>query len=401
MKPFDSVEIQTRHQRLQDLMKASGSNLDAMIVLNTADLYYLSGTVQTAHLLVTPTEEPRLLVRKVLERARGDSPLKHIEPLESMKTLPERLASLCGPPPWKIGMELDVLPAATYAFYSKLLGGGTEILDASRLLMANRAAKSDYEIGELKRAAEAQRLLFESVPELLGREGISSCELQNQLDCRARTLGHCGIIRLRGMNIGTGIGTVTSGPDGALPNHSLFPIGGKGPHTCVSQGGSRGPIEANTPVIVDYLMSLSGYHSDCTRMAVRGTMPGGAIEIYEKTREMLRFCEETIRVGSIPSRIYEELIALAEEKGLGDNFMGPGELAVKFVGHSVGLEVNELPVLAPRFDEPLVEGNTLAIEPKYTHPDWGVIGVENTYAVHADRLENLTDIPEGIITCPE
>jgi Xaa-Pro aminopeptidase len=67
----------------------------------------------------------------------------------------------------------------------------------------------------------------------------------------------------------------------------------------------------------------------------------------------------------------------------------------------VGLAVNELPVLAPRFDEPLVEGNTLAIEPKYTHPDWGVIGVENTYAVHADRLENLTDIPEGIITCPE
>ena len=264
--------------------------------------------------------------------------------------------------------------------------------------MANRATKSEHEIGELRRAAEAQRLLFEAVPELLGRKGISTCELQNQLDCRARTLGHCGVIRLRGMNIGTGIGTVTSGPDGALPNHSLFPIGGRGPHVCVSQGGSTSPIEDDIPIIIDYLMSLSGYHSDCTRMAVCGTMPDGALEIYEKTRELLRFCEETIREGSTPSKIYEEMVALAHDKGIGDNFMGPGELAVKFTGHSVGLEVNELPVLAPRFDEPLVAGNTLAIEPKYTHPEWGVIGVENTYAVRPDRLENLTEIPEDIIS---
>ena len=95
------------------------------------------------------------------------------------------------------------------------------------------------------------------------------------------------------------------------------------------------------------------------------------------------------------------MLSLANDKGIGDNFMGPGELAVKFVGHSVGLEVNELPVLAPRFDEPLGEGNTLAIEPKYTHPSWGVIGVENTYAVRADRLENLTEIPEDIISAAD
>ena len=121
MKPFDSAEIQARQQRLQQMMKASGEDLDAIIVLNTADLYYLSGTVQTAHLLITAGNEPRLLVRKVLERAREDSPLDHIEPLSSMKGLPDELTSLLGSPPWRIGMELDVLPAATYAFYSCLL----------------------------------------------------------------------------------------------------------------------------------------------------------------------------------------------------------------------------------------------------------------------------------------
>ena len=116
MQSFDSAEIQARHQRLQELMAASEAKLDAIIVLNTADLYYLSASVQTAHLLITPGQDPRLLVRKVLERAREDSPLEHIEPLASMKQLPERIAELCGPPPWRIGMELDVVPAATFAF---------------------------------------------------------------------------------------------------------------------------------------------------------------------------------------------------------------------------------------------------------------------------------------------
>ena len=164
-------------KRAEELMAASEAKLDAIIVLNTADLYYLSASVQTAHLLITPGQDPRLLVRKVLERAREDSPLEHIEPLASMKQLPERIAELCGPPPWRIGMELDVVPAATFAFYSKLLGENTEIVDASGLLLKNRASKSDYEIEELRRAARAQRLVFEAVPEFLSREGISTCLL--------------------------------------------------------------------------------------------------------------------------------------------------------------------------------------------------------------------------------
>jgi len=70
---------------------------------------------------------------------------------------------------------------------------------------------------------------------------------------------------------------------------------------------------------------------------------------------------------------------------------------VPFVGHSVGLEVNETPILAPRFDEPLVEGVVLAVEPKYTDPKFGVVGVENTYVVRSNGLENLTLLGEDVI----
>ena len=147
-------------------MKASGSHLDALIVLNTADLYYLSGTVQTAHLLVTPGEEPRLLVRKVLERARGDSPLELIEPLASMKDLPERIAELCGPPPWRIGMELDVLPATSLACYEKLLGSAS-FTDASPAIMDLRSVKSDWELDQIRNAAVLSDAVYKELPQIL------------------------------------------------------------------------------------------------------------------------------------------------------------------------------------------------------------------------------------------
>ena len=64
MQSFDSAEIQARHQRLQELMTASSSKLDAIIVLNTADLYHLSGTVQPAQ----PAPCRHLLVRRAPPR---------------------------------------------------------------------------------------------------------------------------------------------------------------------------------------------------------------------------------------------------------------------------------------------------------------------------------------------
>jgi Xaa-Pro aminopeptidase len=270
--------------------------------------------------------------------------------------------------------------------YEKVLGDDADVVDASAALLACRAVKSELEIEELRAGGRVHGELFACIPELF-ESGIASYELQNRLDSRARTLGHCGVIRMRGLNVETGIGIIVSGEEGAIPSHSLFPIGGPGPCPWVAAGGSARPIAKNAPIIADYLISLGGYHADCTRMAVHGSFPDEAAEIYARI----------VRAGSIPSQIYDEVVGRVRDANLGDNFMGPGDLAVRFIGHAVGLEVNETPVLAPRFDAPLEVGNTIAIEPKYTHPSFGVIGVENTYVVREDGLENLTDCPEDVI----
>jgi Xaa-Pro dipeptidase len=75
--------------------------------------------------------------------------------------------------------------------------------------------------------------------------------------------------------------------------------------------------------------------------------------------------------------------------------MGYGPRA-RFVGHGVGIELDEWPVIAKGIDTPLHEGMVVAIEPKFLFPDIGVVGLENTWAVRSDGLEALTTFPSEI-----
>lgn len=383
-------------RRLEVVQRAMGSlspPLDALLIVQKADLYWLAGTVQQSHLVVPREGTPRLLVRKVLERARDDSALEDIRPLKSLRELPEHLGELCGSPPWRLGMELDILPVQLFRSYEGRFGSAAEILDASPLLTGLRGVKSDWEIDRIRASGAIHERLFAEVPAILACSG-STFDFQTALDKRACDLGHIGLIRMRGLDVECATGLVVSGEEGALPSHSMFPIGGRGTHPWAPAGGMRRPIERDMPIAMDYLMCHEAYYADCTRMAVLGSFPDEAMRIFAAIRRVLRACEEMIRPGVAPSSVYERAVGLARELGIGDGFMGLPPYAVRFVGHGIGLEVNEVPVLAPGFDEPMEPGNVFAVEPKFTHPRFGVIGLESTYAVRADGCENLTPVPE-------
>jgi Xaa-Pro aminopeptidase len=80
---------------------------------------------------------------------------------------------------------------------------------------------------------------------------------------------------------------------------------------------------------------------------------------------------------------------MVQEKGFQSYFMGTKQRA-KFIGHGVGLEINEPPVLTPRSEEILETGMAIAVEPKFVLPGIGPVGIENTYIVHENGLENIT-----------
>ena len=101
--------------------------------------------------------------------------------------------------------------------------------------------------------------------------------------------------------------------------------------------------------------------------------------------------------GTVAGDLYEAAIEIAHEKGLGENFMGAGPDRIRFIGHGVGLELDEFPFLAKGQKTELQEGMVIALEPKLIFPGQGVVGIENTHVVTAKGLEQLTRAEEGIV----
>ena len=99
----------------------------------------------------------------------------------------------------------------------------------------------------------------------------------------------------------------------------------------------------------------------------------------------------------MPSALFATARQRADEAGLGDRFMGPPGAQARFVGHGIGLELDEVPVLAPGFDAPLRLGQTMAIEPKFVFPGQGAVGIENTWAVGERGGERITELPDDLI----
>jgi Xaa-Pro aminopeptidase len=221
-------------------------------------------------------------------------------------------------------------------------------------------------------------------------------DLAAEFECRLRKAGSEGYVRMRAFNqeLFQGLAVSTGGPsfgffDGAVTGRGLS---NASPH-----GASLETVAPNTPVLFDYTGVFQGYITDMTRIFVIGDLDEElkhAFEVSLSIQEMLR---ASLKPGAICEELFLLAAEMAEKAGLKDNFMGmPGEQA-RFVGHGVGLELDEFPVLAQGFKMPLQQGQTVAIEPKFVFPDKGVVGIENTFAVTAEGGEKMTDLPDNIV----
>ncbi len=384
-----AAEIEGRVARFQEALRAA--ELDGALVVQETDLVYLAGTGQSAHLVVPAEGEPALFVRKTLERAREESPLARVEPLRSLRDLPGALAS-CGVERGRLGLELDVLPAATYLAYARRLEG-FELADCSLPLRRVRAVKTTWELERIHVAAEQ----LSHVPEWMARHarpGMTEVELAAELERELRLAGHQGPIRFRAFNNELFYGSVLAGPSGAVPGSTETPVVGPGPNVAVSKGASHRPIEEGEPILIDFAGAHEGYLADQTRTYSLGPLPRYLEEPYEAAREILHRVAAEARPGVTGARLYEKAMELAGDR---EGFMGWGAERVSFVGHGIGLEIDELPLLARGWDEPLEAGMVFALEPKFVFPEVGAVGIENSYLVTGSGVERLTSAPEELI----
>jgi len=390
------AELQGRLTKLQKALAAK--EMDGALIVQKTDLFYFSGTSQQGWLYVPVEGNPLLMIFKEYDRACEDSPLTDIVSVVSNKRIPELLASHGYPSPASLGMELDVLPVNLYFQYSSIFKEA-KIGDISTEIRLVRAVKSPYEIEKIKLAARFSDQVAARVPELL-RPGKTEVELAGELEGYARSLGHQGIVRMRMWGSELFYGHLMSGSDAAVPSYLASPTGGKGVSSIIGQGAGFRKIEANEPVLVDYVFALDGYISDHARIFAIGGLADDLLDAHQAMLEIQEAVKVKAKPGVITGELYDFMVSLALSKGYADYFMGVGERRIRFTGHGVGLELDEFPFIAKGQQLPLEEGMLIALEPKTIFPGKGVVGIENLHLVTENGLETLTKFPDQVTIVP-
>jgi len=366
--------------------------VDGAILVQNADLYYFTGTIQQAHLFVPAEGQPVLMVKRSLERAKEESALETVIQLGSLKKIKEELQTY-GYGGFKVlGFELDVLPANQYLNYLKLAAPAS-IVDISPLIREVRMIKSPYEIDILRDVARFQNKMFDVARENL-YEGITEIELTGFVDAYCRKHGHSGYLRVRGFNQDLYYIHLLSG-NNTKPSYFAGSVGGIGVGPSFAQGSSAKQIQRNEPVLMDFSFIYDGYILDQTRVLCLGKLPSHLTEAHSVAMDIIKEIEKKAAPGVPCEEIYRLTLDIARERGLGAHYLGYPDQMV-FVGHGIGIELDELPVIGRGFSMPLEEGMVFAIEPKFVFPD-GAVGLENTYVVTGNGVENLTVYEENII----
>ena len=387
MEPTPHSELTSRIARFQNQLQQHA--LDAALIVQNADLYYFTGTIQSGALYVPASGAPLYCVRKDAARARRESTLERVVPFASWRDLPELLQAHGYAAPKHLGFEFDVLPVATFERLRKIFRGA-ECRDVSSALRRVRMLKSPYEVEQIRAAAQQADQTYQLACQVL-REGLSDIEFAAELEHAARLQGHPGVIRMRAFNGEMLFAHVFSGPDSAAPAYLDTPLGGVGPHPSFGQGAGWQRIAAHQPVIVDTGSFANGYLIDQTRTLSVGELPSHLVRAYHDMVAVQQHMEQLVKPGVIWADVYEQCHALAVQLGYADQFMGGKGAQAAFIGHGLGIEIDELPIIAPAFKDDTFEATmTFAFEPKAVFPGQGAVGIENTYVVHPHGIEKLT-----------
>jgi Xaa-Pro dipeptidase len=388
-----------RQQQLQSELKKK--KLTGFLVNHHIDLYYYSGSMQVGYLFIPAEGESTFFVRRSVSRAEEEASA-HVEPLGSLKTLKERLGerypqlrASAVSVPIKLATELDVLPVQTFQRLEAAFSG-FEWGDGSLLVREQRMLKSPEELTAIRKAAYVVDAALEAAI-LHIREGMAEFELMAFIEHQLRIRGHLGIMRMRGYNSELITGMVAAGASAAVPTYFDGPAGGQGLHPSSPQSSGRALIRRGDPILVDIGCCIDGYLIDQTRTLVIGELEPELQRAYEVSEQVLRATEARLQPGTISEHLYLLALDQVREAGLSDHFMGYGEDQVKFLGHGIGLEIDELPVLAKGFKYPLAAGMVIAIEPKFTFPGRGVVGIEDSYLITDSGFEKLTISRDGLI----
>ncbi|MCQ2445108.1 MAG: Xaa-Pro peptidase family protein [Mailhella sp.] len=381
-------ELALRHARMRAMLARFAPEADGFLLLGDTDIYYASGTMAAAALWLPASGEPVLFVRKGFERARAESALGSVLPFRSSREL-DGLARGAGSP---LGACLAADMASAPCEAATRLSAdtpGVRFVSGDAAMSRARAVKTPWEVVKMRRAGAIHARCAGMIPEVI-RPGMTEFEVWRAVRDLFAAHGDGGHVCLRSPGR-VSAGTVSAGDGGLYPMAFDGPLGTRGIHPTAPFGGSREREWREGQVLaVDVPVGFEGYVSDRTATFFAGSRPPADITAAcGCCTAVMDAAAERMRAGVRPSEIWELSCAMAAEAGYGSVFMGVGPERVRFLGHGIGLEVNEWPAVASRFDEPLEAGMTIALEPKIALPGIGMVGVETTFLVGSGPAEPL------------
>lgn len=385
-------ELAARQNRLGELLLEAG--LQGAFIQHPIDLYYFAGGRQNASMYIPAhgSENPRavLFVRRSLQRAffegGGDDAPHEVLPFPRMAQLVSELRQrgVTSAP----GLQFGEIPATYSERFVDVFSEFGPCPDVTPIIHHQREIKSPWEMEQMQAAAEIQIRMFEAV-EAVGGEGVSELELVAAAEAISRSEGFGGNVHMRRFPLQCDRGVIVSGRAGGIPSFFDSAVGGTGAHPLSGMGSGFRRIKPNEPVLVDLVHAHRGYIVDMTRMFVAGTL---SEQWHERLEDMLAVKDTVVDVldqGKACEDAWNEAFALAVELGYKDNLMGMKPDQSRFLGHSVGLQLDESPVVAAGFDRPLPVGGTMAIEPKVVYEE-GSIGSEDTWIRDEEGMRPVT-----------
>lgn len=350
--------------------------------------------MQDGMLIIPRNDEATYWVRRSYERATDESLFSNIKPMRRFRDAAASIGKL----PDEVYIETETVPIAMYERFHKYFPF-KEVKPLDSQILYTRAVKSPYELSLLRQAGEMhRRVLEERIPKVL-EEGMSESELASKLFSIMIEEGHHGVARFRMFDTDLALGHVAFGESSIYPTFFNGPGGNYGMSPAVPFWGSReNRLKKGDLIFIDVACGVDGYHTDKTMTYVYGmSIPKEAIEVHNRCVEIQNNIAGMLKPGAIPSEIYNHIIK-SIDSGFLENFMGLGDRNVKFLGHGVGLHIDEYPVIANGFSEPIQEGMVIAIEPKKGIKKVGMVGIENTFIVTPKGGDCITGDNPGLIT---
>nr|WP_306445577.1 Xaa-Pro peptidase family protein [Odoribacter splanchnicus] len=380
-------ELELKWRRIQQAMRQEEA--DGCLLTMNMNLYYVSGQVFNGYFYLPAEGRPYWFVKRLTVPETNQ-----VHVIRKPEQIPDFFRDLNLAMPRKLLLEADELSYNEYirlqhVFRAEATG------NASALIRHIRMIKTPWEIEQMRISARKHEAVYREIPACY-RPGMRDVELQIEIEKRMRMHGSLGYFRAFGSNMDIFMGSLLAGENAGEPSPFDFALGGTGMHASGPLGANGTLLREGTTVMADMSGNYTAYQTDMTRVFSIGKLPDRAYRVHRVALEIQARMERTAKPGVSCAELYRDALAMAGQEGLKDCFMGT-HLQAKFVGHGVGLEINELPVLTTRSKDILQPGMTFAFEPKFVLAGIGAVGIENTFLVTDSGVEKMTLLDENII----